>query len=471
MDRETGEVLPEAYGRCDRESNCGYFCSPYAKAASGMSFADEQKGPPIPKEWFQMAGAWKRQHITRQGVVLALVQQGATPDQSERVAAYVFDRSEPTPMPPPIYCLPTEVMQKSLGHYERNQFARFLTARFGDEVARDLLNRFQVGTSSRWDGANIFWLIDEESRVRGGQICLYDGTGHKVKHTYRDEEGNPKTRVCITSVRAALKWKYRDMSPPDWLVAYPDDAETWPVLFGLPQLQHTPTNTPVALVEGPKTALVCSHLLRDSGFIWLAVGGKSYLKAERLAALRGRKLMLYPDLGAYHDTTNARGQTIRGWLTLATQLRAEGFDVTVSDVLEQLATDEDRGAGGLDLADFLLREPNRIKSFADWLPGQVVTLDEAHVERLDVPTTTEGCPGEWDEPAPPGAMPTIQAQTVEEYFVMVCGRQHSRRGLMAEVERLYWLYWQRYARPPLVWNRIGTHRQVLALLGLPIPNL
>lgn len=400
VDRETDEVLPESFGRCDRESNCGYYLSPYHKTASGMSYADEQKGPLMPKEWYQLAGTQQRQGVTRQGVVRLLVEEGAAPQQAERVAAYVFDRAvirpgrEPQQPPAPIYSLPHEVMSKTIGHYDRNEFARFLSSRFGYAIAAELLERFHVGTSNRWPGACVFWLIDEQDRVRGGQITLYDQSGHKVKRTYTDSEGHPKTKVCITSVRAALKWKYRDITPPDWLAALPDDAETWPVVFGLPQLKDTPPDRPVALVEGPKTAIICSHLL--PGFVWLAVGGKSYLKPERLAALKGRVLMLYPDLNAFDD-----------WQKRADVLRAEGFRVDVSDVLEQLATDEDR-AKGLDLADFFLREPNRITSFSQWLPGQRVKLDESRIERL----TVEPCqnyPPEWDQPDSPGTLPTIKA--------------------------------------------------------------
>ena len=448
IDRETNEVLPEAFGRCDRESNCGYSLSPYHKGASGLSYADEQKGPPIPKEWFQLAGTWKRQHITRQGVVLALIQEGATPEQAERVAVYIFDQpaaQQPT-SPTLIYSLPVEVLTKSLGHYKRNEFARFLNGRFGYKVAAQLLQRFQVGTSRRWDGACVFWLIDEQNRVRGGQIALYDQTGHKVKYT--DREG--KRRVCITSVRAELKRKYRDVTLPDWLAAFPDDAETWPVPFGLPQLRTAPFDMPVALVEGPKTAVFCSELMR--GYIWMAAGGKSYLKPERLAALRGRKITLYPDLNAFED-----------WQKRADILRAEGFDVEVSDVLERFATDEDR-ANGLDLADFLLREPNTIKSFSEWLPGQIVQLDESLIEQLLV-TTTDEYPPEWDKPQSHEPPVTIRAQTPDEYFLSIDGIRYSLRGIIHDAERMNRLFWHYWVRPPFVWNRMKTHQQVLAWLG------
>ena len=106
--------------------------------------------------------------------------------------------------------------------------------------------------------------------------------------------------------------------------------------------------------------------------------------------------MLYPDLNAYAD-----------WQKRAEALRAEGFDVSVSDVLEQQATDEDR-ANGLDLADFLLQEPNTITAFSEMQPGQIVQFDQSQVEQLSV-TTTDDYPPEWDAPHPPGATPTIKA--------------------------------------------------------------
>ena len=239
---------------------------------------------------------------------------------------------------------------------------------------------------------------------------------------------------------------------PGWLADFPDDAETWPVPFGLPQLQTTPVDMPVAIVEGPKTAIICSHRLADSGFVWLAVGGKSYLKPERLAALRGRKITLYPDLNAYTD-----------WQKRAETLRAEGFDVEVSDVLERFATDEDR-ANGLDLADFLLREPNTIKSFSQMLPGQVVQLDQSLIEQLPV-TTTDEYPPECDKPQLQETPVTIRAQTPDEYFLTIRGIQYSLRGVIHDAERMNRLFWQDWVRPPFVWNRIKTHRQVLAWLG------
>ncbi|WP_185155471.1 DUF6371 domain-containing protein [Rudanella paleaurantiibacter] len=404
VDRTTGDVLPLPFGRCDRESNCGYFLSPYHKGSSGLSFVDEQKGPPIPKEWFKMAAKWKKAGTTPEGVVTTLIQmEGATLEQAERVKNYIFLRpaypTQPT-QPAPVHVLPDEVLHQSLGRYEHNEFARFLVCHFGTEIATTLLQRFKVGTSTYFKGACVFWLVDEQNRVRGGQIALYDQTGHKVKYTNKEGE----RRACITSVRHALARKYKGETPPEWLAKIPEDAETWPVVFGLPQLHRAPIDAPIAIVEGPKTAIICSYYLPE--FIWLAVGGKSYLKPERLEALRGRKIRLFPDLNAYHDTKNAQGRTVKGWLSIADQLQAAGFDVSVSDILEQLATDEEREKG-LDMADYLLSESNTITALSDWSPGQLVTFDQSRIERLTVDFTSD-YPPEWDAPAPADAAPIIR---------------------------------------------------------------
>jgi hypothetical protein len=79
-------------------------------------------------------------------------------------------------------------------------------------------------------------------------------------------------------------------------------------------------------------------------FLWMATMGLSYLTPERLAPLRGRRLVLFPDAGALDK-----------WQARASELRRLGFEVQVSEELERLATEEERAAG-LDLADVLLRE-------------------------------------------------------------------------------------------------------------------
>ena len=54
----------------------------------------------------------------------------------------------------------------------------------------------------------------------------------------------------------------------------------------------------VALVESEKTAIICSAMMPQ--YLWLATGGKSQFNS-RLTVLKGRKIIAFPDIDAYHD--------------------------------------------------------------------------------------------------------------------------------------------------------------------------
>ena len=443
IDTQTGEPLSGQYGRCDRESNCGYYLSPYHKGASGLSYHDKVKAlegiGPIPKTWFRMAGNLKRKgYVAREGVVSQLMQmEGATPEQAEKVAAFIFDKPTLPPsrlMPKPnpaVYCIPVEVYQASIGHYECNQFAKLLRHHLGIEVADVLLKRFQIGTSSRWPGACVFWYIDEKDRKRGGQIKLFGDDWHTVK--YQDAKDATRSKTSWVHSAYARRCDEQKEPYPDWLTAYLNEqngVEKSPCLFGLPQLLNALIDQPIAIVEAPKTAVLCSHYFPD--FIWMAVGGKSYLNAERLAPLKGRKIALFPDLNAYNDLINSKGQVNKGWLSKAKELQAEGFDLTVSDYLEQLATDQQR-AKGFDLADFLLgSEPTN--------PSPVTSADEvnnteARLRIEDNVRSNSSFQSDLPVPVTPTRLPT-------------------------SIEYL----WTQFARPPFWWNKIAAHKALLRCL-------
>ena len=98
----------------------------------------------------------------------------------------------------------------------------------------------------------------------------------------------------------------------------------------------------MAIVESAKTAILATPYL--PAFVWLATGGLSYLTPERLAPVKGRRVVLFPDAGA-----------LGNWQARAERLRALGFQVEVSADVENLADEHERAAG-LDLADVLLSE-------------------------------------------------------------------------------------------------------------------
>ena len=300
LDTDTGELLPDEYGRCDREANCGHHRNPYHAGPGAASYAQQ-------------------------------VQFDAKPNHPAPAAVKRAHRPLAVPA---VVSIPYEVFTATLGHYERNTLAQLLRGHFGLGVADELLSRFHIGTSAHWPGACVFWLLDTHGRVRGGQVVLYDATGHTVK----------EPRRCTTWAHTALAQHYqrRGHPAPPWLAEYVEHGQKSPCLFGLPQLATAPAGQPVALVESAKTAMLATPYFPR--YVWLATMGLSYLTPDRMEPLRGRRIVLWPDAGC-----------LKNWQTKADELCRLGYDVGVSDKLENLATDDERHAG-IDLADVLLRE-------------------------------------------------------------------------------------------------------------------
>lgn len=97
---------------------------------------------------------------------------------------------------------------------------------------------------------------------------------------------------------------------------------------------------PVGIVESEKTALIASLYFPEC--TWLASGGKNGLNIEKMAVLKGRKVILFPDLDGFELWTQ-RAQELSPLL-----------DVKVSDLLDRKASEEER-KGKLDIADYLLK--------------------------------------------------------------------------------------------------------------------
>ena len=85
------------------------------------------------------------------------------------------------------------------------------------------------------------------------------------------------------------------------------------IVNGVYEFQQHP-DKPIALVESEKTAIICSGLMPQ--YLWLATGGKSQLSQEKLSAAE--------------------------------------IDITVSDILQRYATEEQRKAH-IDIADLLIQ--------------------------------------------------------------------------------------------------------------------
>lgn len=247
IDTETGELLPEHVGRCNRESSCGYHYTPRQYFEDNKIWLRDEKVPPT----YQPPGP------------------------------------APRPAPNPS-CLPFSLFKQSLNHYNQNEFVRGLYGLFGEDIANDLISRFYIGTSKHWPGATVFWQIDTEGRIRTGKIMLYDSlTLKRVKQPFNH----------ITWVHSILKKQGRLA-----------DFELCQCLFGLHQLKEQPADRPVAVVESEKTAILATVYLPE--YIWLACGSLSNLTTEKLLPLAGRSVTLFPDLNGF-DKWSQKAEELR----------------------------------------------------------------------------------------------------------------------------------------------------------------
>jgi hypothetical protein len=105
-------------------------------------------------------------------------------------------------------------------------------------------------------------------------------------------------------------------------------------------------------------------------YIWLATGGKQNINLIEKAAgqLQGRKVILVPDLKATADW-EVKGQEL---------LNKCKLDISVNKYLERRAAEQERAAG-LDLADFLLRNPPPNETAA---PQPATPAETPDIERL-----------------------------------------------------------------------------------------
>jgi len=281
---EQGTVrFPSSVGKCDHEQSCGYHYTP--------------------REYFRDNPEAVSNNDRR---IERIFRQSVRHTRRAKI--------EPS-------CIPDRIVRASLSHYDKNPLYRYLCGVFGEEETARLFSLYRIGTSAKWGGSTVFWQTDETGKVRTGKVMLYSPeTGRRVKE--------PQARVS---------WAHAELRLPDFNLRQ--------CLFGQHLLPLYPDRT-VFMVESEKSAVIAAHYMPD--VLWLATGGKNgCFNVRTVEALRGRDVILLPDLGA----TDA-------WQKKLPMLRHVCRSVAVSTLLEDMATDEQRHQG-LDIADFLLAVPTR----------------------------------------------------------------------------------------------------------------
>jgi len=303
------------------------------KSAEAYYPADENGKPYVQnfqegKRWYPIS-AWAEAHeLDWKAAVKDLAKQyiGSDTLTGRRLYKNRVRPSIVAPLKPPASYHDQQLVDSTIGHYERNNFAIYLSRLLGTPVANDLLALFQVGTwydnfsvSAHWGFCDVFWQIDEQGQVHAGKIMYHSrATGKRFKDKNTDAPDRPM-------------WVHEILSMHDFNLEQ--------CLFGLHQLANQPSSKPIAVVESEKTAIIATAF--EPGFIWLACGGLGNLTVDKCKPLAGRSITLFPDLGGYQR-----------WNVKAEELRRMGYTVRVSSVLEGRASTLDRHAG-LDIADYL----------------------------------------------------------------------------------------------------------------------
>lgn len=288
VDSVTGELQSELYGRCDREDKCGYYLYPKS-------------------DWIDSVNLTKSLAIRRESQLLVDKKQ-------------VF--------------IPREALKTTLGGYNDCAFFTYLSKRgVPDNLLEEIISMYLLGTiqSGYLRGALTIPYINEDDQIAFVQVKQFDEQNKTIK-------------------TSALHSLLRDKPGNKWIEEYEKNELKVSCFFGAHLLKKYPKN-PIALVEAPKTAIYGScyfGLPKDEkGLLWLAVYNKSSLTEDKFKVLKGRNIVVFPDL-------SANGRTYNEWKKKVEQFanKLPKTKVLVNDFLEQYAPAELRQSGG-DFADYL----------------------------------------------------------------------------------------------------------------------
>ena len=224
-----------SFGRCDRESKCGY--SQYPTKEVGEQFQDL----PTPE--------------ARTVIPLRLDYSMVQPTVKSTLFEWVVE---------------------FLGRVWQDEA-------MGRAMAVEAFYKYQVGATQ--DGRTVFWQIDEEGEVHAGKVMAYKADGH------RDH------------AQGATDWVHRFHGAKVSGV----DLDQCP--FGLHLLNPKCPNTPIAVVESEKTALVMSEVAPTA--TWLAVGGAAMIGKAAAYLSRYNNITLIPDEGQLDRWMTAA--RLHGW--------------------------------------------------------------------------------------------------------------------------------------------------------------
>lgn len=220
----------------------------------------------------------------------------------------------PTPPPKPekLVTMPLDVVATMAERATATALARYLCGLFDPEAVKRTLAAYMVGGCEppyHNDAENVgLWtaypLISAAGVVVDCKLMGYRADGHRAKRT--DGSGLLGWWLSCTKQLGDGCTRAPWVCFGDHLAASVDPAD------------------PVNVVESEKTAIMAALYF---GGYWVAVGSLGFLTADRLAAHKRRKLIVYPDIDGAAQ-----------WTAKAKTLREAGFDVAMDKWCYDMAT-------------------------------------------------------------------------------------------------------------------------------------
>ncbi len=258
IDNEQNLYLKESIGRCDRESKCGYHCKPDLQKTLTQLPYQEKLVKPI------------QSYINNQEVS-------------------IHGRD-----------------------FKKNNFIQFLKNHFSITEIKSVILKYCIGTSNHWNGATVFWQINDKEKIVTGKVMLYDKIrGQRIKTPFNH-----------------INWMHKILKLENYNLSQ--------CLFGL-HLINEKQGEIIAITESEKTAVIMSLFLPK--YIWMATGSKTNFKEQLLEPLKKHKIIAFPDKSEFED-----------WNKTSLQLNKIGYSITCSDLLEKRNYPE-----GFDLADIYFK--------------------------------------------------------------------------------------------------------------------
>ena len=321
IDTRTGELLPPEYGVCDNLNKCRHKHTP-------------QEGGLYEKERASTLTHFRRPSATQRSVA------GKTTTSAPRAAA------------PLRIDLPELLVSQHAHQWRQSTFVRNLTegGKCGiwtpPETLSAVASLYELGAITQGPnaGAVVFLFRNHKKQPRYAQVKGFDENN---RGTFIGALHKDPTITKLASEANADPWA---AVVADWLPHYTEQETKQDCLFGAHLLEEYPEAI-CCLVEAPKTAIYASLILgtpNQTQMLYLATGGAGMFTAERCKPLKGRKVILFPDIDQ-HEAWDKKGKQ------LAQQLNWKLKTSTlVLDHLEQIGPKGDLA----DLLEYYRATPN-----------------------------------------------------------------------------------------------------------------